>query len=142
VTEVHVAAFDELDSQLAYSLWALRESVFVVEQECAYQELDGRDTQPETQHLWITAEDRPVAYLRILEETTGPRIGRVVVAAPYRGRGLADLLMRTALDLIGDRPAELHAQSHLEQWYERFGFSRSGEDYLDDEIPHTPMRRP
>ena len=82
-----------------------------------------------------------MAYLRILDDGVLPRIGRVVVEPAYRGRGLADQLMRSALEVVGDRPSELHAQSHLEKWYERHGFIRSGEDYLDDGIPHTPMRR-
>ena len=141
MTDVSVASFDQLDPKTAYQLWALRSAVFVVEQECAYQDLDGRDLEPGTRHVWVSDDERPVAYLRILDDGDHSRIGRVVVAPTHRGRGLAEDLMAAALETIGDRPSSLEAQSHLEKWYERFGYSRSGEDYVEDGIPHTPMSR-
>jgi len=140
--DVRVAAFDELDSRTAYLLWQLRESVFVVEQECPYAELDGRDLEPGTRHVWIADDGAPVAYLRVLDEPDEVRIGRVLVAAGHRGRGLAEGLLRRALDLVGDRPSTLDAQSYLEGWYARFGYDRVGPEFLDDGIPHVPMRRP
>jgi ElaA protein len=140
--DVRVAAFDELDSRTAYLLWQLRESVFVVEQECPYAELDGRDLEPGTRHVWVADEGAPVAYLRVLEDPDEVRIGRVLVAAGYRGQGLAEGLMRRALDLVGDRPSTLDAQSYLESWYARFGYARVGPEFLDDGLPHVPMRRP
>lgn len=138
--EIRVASFDELDARTAYLLWQLRESVFVVEQQCAYPELDGRDLEPGTRHVWVESDGAPVGYLRILDDGQ-VRIGRVLVASAYRGRGLAARLMRTALDLVGDRPSRLDAQSYLAGWYAGFGFERSGEEFLDDGIPHVPMRR-
>ncbi|HET7689370.1 MAG TPA: GNAT family N-acetyltransferase [Nocardioidaceae bacterium] len=139
--DVRVASFAELDARVGYDLWALRSAVFVVEQECAYLDLDGRDTEPGTRHVWIEDGGAPVAYLRILDEGGHQRIGRVV-AASHRGRGLADRLMDAAVGLVGDGPSRLEAQSHLERWYERFGYARCGEDYVEDGIPHTPMVRP
>lgn len=139
---VRVAAFDDLDSRTAYSLWRLRESVFVVEQGCAYAELDGRDLEAGTRHVWVADGGRPVAYLRVLEDPDGIRIGRVLVAVSHRGRGLAGLLMRRALDLVGDRPSRLDAQSYLAEWYAGLGYSVTGPEFLDDGIPHVPMRRP
>jgi ElaA protein len=85
---------------------------------------------------------RPVAYLRLLEEPDGLRIGRVLVTASHRGRGLAEALMRRALALVGDRPSRLDAQSYLAQWYTRFGYTVTGPEFLDDGIPHVPMQRP
>ncbi len=140
--QVQVAAFGELDGRTAYALWALRESVFVVEQDCPYQELDGRDHEPGTRHLWVEHEGRPVAYLRLLEDAEGTRIGRVLVAREHRGRGLADTLLTTALELVGDRTAHLDAQSYLAGWYTRYGFRPVGPEFLEDGIPHVPMRRP
>lgn len=140
--EVRVATFAELDPRVAYALWALRSAVFVVEQECAYQDLDGRDLEPGTRHVWIEDDGAPIGYLRLLDNRDHQRIGRVVVAGSHRGRGLADQLMATAVALVGDAPSRLEAQSHLEGWYERFGYSRSGDDYVEDGIPHTPMARP
>ena len=139
--EVYVAAFDELGSRKAYELWALRESVFVVEQHCPYQELDGRDLEPGTRHVWVEQAGRPVGYLRLLDDEV-PRIGRVLVAPSHRGRGLADALLRAALELVGDRPSELDAQSYLAGWYRRYGYEPVGPEFLDDGIPHVPMRRP
>ena len=140
--DVQVATFEALDARQAYSLWALRESVFVVEQSCPYQELDGRDVEPGTRHLWVEDGQRPVAYLRLLTEEEGFRIGRVLVAPGARGRGLAGALVTAALELVGDRPSHLDAQSYLAGWYTWFGYEPSGPEFVEDGIPHVPMRRP
>ncbi len=139
--DVRVAAFDELDARTSYALWSLRESVFVVEQSCPYQELDGRDLEPDTRHVWVEDEGRPVGYLRVLEDDDMARIGRVLTAATHRGAGVAGLLMQAALDHIGDRPSRLDAQSYLAQWYARFGYQPTGPEFLEDDIPHIPMQR-
>jgi ElaA protein len=141
VPQLHVATFEALAARTAYGLWALRESVFVVEQGCPYQELDGRDLEPGTRHVWVEQEGRPVGYLRLLEGEV-PRIGRVLVAPSHRGRGLADALLDAALELVGDRASELDAQSYLAGWYRRYGYEPVGPEFLDDGIPHVPMRRP
>ena len=140
-TEVRVASFDELDARTAYRLWQLRESVFVVEQECPYAELDGRDLEPGTRHVWAADESGPVGYLRVLDDGDHARIGRVLVTRARRGQGLSSELMRAALDLIGDRPSVLDAQSPLAGWYATFGYRQDGEEFVEDGIPHVPMRR-
>ncbi len=134
-------SFDELDARTAYLLWQLRESVFVVEQECAYAELDGRDLEPGTRHVWAADESGPVGYLRVLDDGDHARIGRVLVTRARRGQGLSSELMRAALDLIGDRPSVLDAQSPLAGWYATFGYRQDGEEFVEDGIPHVPMRR-
>jgi ElaA protein len=140
--DVRVAAFADLDARTAYLLWALRVDVFVVEQECAYRELDERDLEPQTRHLWVERDGRPVGYLRMLEEPDGARrIGRVCVAASARGQGWAGVLMDRALQEVGERRCVLDAQAHLAGWYARWGFSVSGSEFLDDGIPHVPMTR-
>ena len=141
MTEVRVAAFDELDARTAYLLWQLRESVFVVEQECPYAELDGRDLEPSTRHVWAADDNGPVGYLRVLDDGDHARIGRVLVARARRGQGLSSVLMRAALDLIGDRPSVLDAQSPLAGWYATFGYRQDGDEFVEDGIPHVPMRR-
>ena len=138
---VHVASFGDLDAGTAYDLWRLRQDVFVVEQECAYPDLDGRDREPGTRHVWVEDDGVPVGYLRVLDDPGHARIGRVVVARSHRGRGLADVLVRVALDLVGDNPSVLDAQSYLAGWYGRFGYVATGPEFLDDGIPHVPMRR-
>jgi ElaA protein len=140
VTRVRTASFDQLSPRTAYQLWQLRERVFVVEQQCAYLDLDGRDLEPETRHVWAEADGRPVAYLRMLEETGGVRIGRVLVDARHRGQGLAARLMRAALEVVEGRPCRLDAQSYLVEWYRKLGFEPCGEEFLEDGIPHVPMR--
>lgn len=138
---VHVAAFEDLGAGTAYDLWRLRQDVFVVEQECAYPDLDGRDREPGTRHVWVEVDGVPVGYLRLLADPGTARIGRVLVARANRGQGLADVLVRAALDLVGDGPSVLDAQSYLEGWYARFGYVATGPEFLDDGIPHVPMRR-
>jgi ElaA protein len=140
---VHVAAFGDLSSRTAYLLWQLRTDVFVVEQECAYRELDGRDLEQSTLHVWAEHSGQPVGYLRVLAEPDDSRrIGRVCVSEQARGGGLAGALMRRALDEIGERRCVLDAQTYLSDWYAQWGFTVTGPEFLDDGIPHVPMARP
>jgi ElaA protein len=141
--DVRSARLSELDPVTLYRILRLRTDVFVVEQECAYPELDGRDLEPGSLQLWLADGDDVTATLRLLTDPDGAaRIGRVATAGTARGRGLAAVLMQRALELAGDRPVVLDAQAHLEGWYARFGFTRAGEEYVEDGIPHVPMRRP
>jgi len=136
------ATFGELDTATLYALLRFRVDVFVVEQRCAYPELDGRDTEPGTIHRWIADGEAIAAYLRVLEEPDGAaRIGRVAVAPHARGTGLAGRLMLDALEYLGDRPCVLDAQTYLSGFYARLGFAVTGPEFLEDGIPHVPMRR-
>ncbi|MET8064684.1 GNAT family N-acetyltransferase, partial [Micromonospora sp. NPDC005313] len=95
--ESHLASFADLDARTFHDLLRLRVDVFVVEQSCPYPELDGRDVEPGTRHLWLSSDGAVVAYLRILADPDGvARIGRVVVARGARGAGVAGALMTTA----------------------------------------------
>jgi ElaA protein len=142
VATVRDARLVQIEPQTLYRLLRLRTDVFVVEQQCAYPELDGRDLEPDARQLWIERGEDVVATLRLLRDPDGPaRIGRVATAASARGEGLAALLMTRALELAGDGEVVLEAQAYLEGWYARFGFVRAGVDYLDDGIAHVPMRR-
>jgi ElaA protein len=136
------ARFAELTPFEVYALCRLRVDVFVVEQACPYPELDGRDVEPETVHLWFEAEDGTVAAtIRVLDDGATWAIGRVATATGLRGRGLAARLMEEGITLCGGRPITLGAQAYLEDWYGRFGFRTSGPGYVEDGIPHVPMRR-
>jgi ElaA protein len=142
---MHVATFDQLDPRTLYAILKLRSDVFIVEQECAYQDLDGRDDEPGTRHLWLTTKDAagPLAYLRVLDETDGTAVvGRVVVAPAGRRRGYAQRLLARAVELIGDRESLLNAQTYAKDLYEAAGYRIDGPEFLDDGIPHVPMRRP
>jgi ElaA protein len=138
---VRVATFEGLDAHTAYRLWALRAQVFVVEQDCPYLDLDGRDAEPSARHLWVEADGEPLSTLRLLDDGDAVRVGRVATAGSARGAGLATRLMRAALDLAGERDVVLDAQSHLVDWYAAFGFVPDGRGFVEDGIPHTPMRR-
>src|SRR5215212_3062572 len=91
--DVHVASFRDLDTTILYALLKLRTDVFVVEQRCPYPELDGRDTEPGTRHLWLSRGHEVIGYLRILADDSAERIGRVAVAKHERGGGHASRLM-------------------------------------------------
>lgn len=135
----------DLTTERLYALLRLRVAVFVVEQNCPYPELDGRDLDPSTRHLWVaSAEDPnlPVAYLRLLEDRDGGfRIGRVCTVADARGRGLSRRLMAAALAEVGDAPCVLDAQAGVTGLYTGFGFAVTGPEFVEDGIAHVPMRR-
>ncbi|WP_110685630.1 GNAT family N-acetyltransferase [Salinicola aestuarinus] len=138
-----------VDAATLYELLALRVDVFVVEQCCAYQELDGQDLLPATQHLLMRHQGQIAATLRLLvpDDTHRPvAIGRVVIAPAHRGTGLGHTLMREALARIETvwpgRDAYLSAQAHLQHFYASHGFQAVTDVYLEDDIPHIGMHRP
>ncbi|MDQ3152063.1 MAG: GNAT family N-acetyltransferase [Actinomycetota bacterium] len=143
-TVLHRSLVPEIPVATLYALLRLRVEVFVVEQACPYQELDGHDLHEHTRHFWLVPEggDDVVATLRLLEQPEEEfRIGRVCAARQARGKGAARRLMEAALADVGDRPCVLDAQRHLTALYEAFGFVRSGDDFTEDGIAHVPMRR-
>jgi ElaA protein len=136
----------ELKPAELYAVLAMRSRVFVVEQQCAYQDADGHDLA--ARHLIAWTADRVAAYLRVLEP--GSRydersVGRVLTAPELRGTGLGRLLMARALEALDDQlpgqPIRLGAQAHLERFYGSFGFVVVSDVYLEDGIPHIEMRR-
>ena len=140
---VHDAPLASLDAATLYRILALRVDVFVVEQRCAYSELDGRDLERSARLVWAERDGTVLATLRILANADGSaRIGRVATAAAARGEGLAARLVARALEIAAGKPVVLDAQSNLADWYSRFGFVRTGADFDEDGIAHTPMRRP
>ncbi len=139
--KLRAARFGEFDPATLYAILRLRADVFVVEQKSPYPDIDGRDTEPETAHLWFEEGGTPVAYLRVVRDGDEARIGRVCAAAGHRGTGLAARLMQAALDALEPgTPCVLDAQTQALGLYERFGFRISGDPYLEDGIEHVPMR--
>lgn len=139
---------EDLGKEQLYAILQLRTEVFVVEQKCAYQEVDGRDLEGDTCHLMAWQDDRLVAYLRLLDPTSQGGdvvIGRVVIAPQVRGKGLGHDLMQQALKQAEKHWPEtsiyLSAQAHLQGYYGRYGFVVVGEEYLEDDIPHIGMRK-
>jgi ElaA protein len=152
--ELRLAAPADLDAGTLYRILQLRVDVFVVEQQCPYPELDGRDLESGARWLWATEGGAVIATLRILREDRGTaRIGRVATARQARASGIASVLMRKALavldsdaesagDLTAGIEVVLDAQSPLVSWYQRFGFEPAGPEFVEDGISHLPMRRP
>lgn len=147
--ELHTSPVREMRPETLYRVLQLRTDIFVVEQECAYPELDGRDLEPECAIVWASDREAPservLATLRVLRDDDAFRIGRVAAHADARGTGLAAKLMERALELCEEReaslPIVLDAQEPLESWYAAFGFARDGATFSEDGIPHVPMRR-
>ena len=140
---LHSASGDDITAAQLYPLLVLRSAVFVVEQESLYQDLDGRDLLASTVHLWWQPDDEPHGYLRLLRDPDGThRIGRVCTTRRTRGTGLGALLMKAAMERIGDEAAVLEAQTYAQNFYARFGFAPTGTPYLEDGIEHITMRRP
>lgn len=148
--------FDQLTSREVYLLAKLRIDVFVVEQACAYPELDGQDLSGDTTHILAMAHELPVAYARILapransvngEEVSDNSvyIGRVVVARSHRRQGLATTLMNRALRHcerhFAHHDQALAAQVTVESFYKTLGFAPCSEPYLEDGIAHVDMVR-
>ena len=150
----------DLDASTLYDVLALRSAVFVVEQDCAYQDPDGLDLLEGTRHL-IGRQGTVTAYARILApvvveqrapasgqtrpDPSVPRIGRVIVTRQARGQQLGRRLIERALSSCEEhwpgRPIELGGQSHLVEFYRSMGFVPIGEPYVEDGIPHQWMRR-
>ncbi|MCU1640088.1 MAG: hypothetical protein JWN03_363 [Nocardia sp.] len=136
----------DLDTKTLYRLLKLRVEVFVVEQKCAYPELDGLDLLPETRHFWLDDEGEVICTLRLLEEhddgVKSFRIGRLCTTPPARGHGYTTRLLQAALAETGTgATVRLNAQSYLVDMYTKHGFKVDGEEYIEDGIPHLPMRR-
>ena len=136
--------FSELDTEDLYQILRLRSEVFVVEQDCVYQDIDNKDQN--AIHLYYIENDQIVAYTRIFKAGDyyeNPCIGRVVVSKKNRGKDLGKKIMIDSMEYIkqnikGEK-IELSAQKYLDKFYKDLGFYKIGEDYLEDGIPHQRM---
>lgn len=142
---VHRSWAADLDPRTLYALLRLRVDVFVVEQACAYAELDGRDLEPRTRHYWLSGAGSPgpvLGSVRLMKDSPGRyRIGRLCTARDVRGRGLGRRLMDAVLAEVGATDCSADAQAHLAPFYTRYGFEPDGESYDWDGIAHLPMLR-
>ncbi|MFE5381693.1 GNAT family N-acetyltransferase [Bacillus cereus] len=136
--------FDELTNIELYNLLKERTLVFVVEQNCPYPEVDGKD--PFSYHLFKENNGEIIAYLRIVPAGVSYQeisIGRVFVRKEYRGQGIAEELLKKGLDFIQnelkEKTVKIQAQDYLRKFYSSFGFQTISETYLEDNIPHIDM---
>lgn len=136
--------FDDLKVEEIYKILKIRNEVFIVEQQCAYQDCDGKDEN--SYHLFLQDNDKIIAYLRILKKGVSYdeiSIGRVLVHKDYRGKGISRELMLKAINYIevnlNEREIKIQAQSYLVNFYRSLGFKEVSNEYLEDNIPHMDM---
>jgi ElaA protein len=136
--------FNELGSDELYEILKLRSEVFVVEQECIYEDCDGKDKK--SYHLFAEQNGEILVYLRILEKGVSYNeisIGRVLSNKKYRGRGFAKQMMLRAIEFIerylNEKEIRISAQVYLLDFYSSFGFDKVSDVYLEDDIPHIEM---
>ncbi|GGF24625.1 GNAT family N-acetyltransferase [Hymenobacter cavernae] len=140
--------FHDLALTELYALLQLRSEVFVVEQACAFQDIDGQD-EAAYHLLGHTESGELAAYTRLFDAGkcyAQVSIGRVVVSPKYRRYGLGRELMRQSIAqcdaLFGPQPIKIGAQFYLREFYQSFGFQQQGDIYLEDDIEHIYMLRP
>jgi ElaA protein len=140
-----IKRFNELSTSELYSVLQLRSEVFVVEQNCVYQDIDGKDAK--AIHLLGTYNNELVAYVRIFKPGDyfeQASIGRVVVKQNYRNRKWGYELMNEAIQatqtVFNETKITISAQLYLKKFYENLGFTQTSEMYLEDDIPHIEMR--
>ena len=141
-----IKPFETLLVNELYDILRLRSEIFVVEQNCVYLDLDGKDKL--ALHLFGESDGKIVAYSRLFKPGISfdkASIGRVVVDAKYRDRKWGHDLMREAIAGIqlyfGESKITIGAQLYLKKFYESHGFVQTSEMYLEDDIPHIEMKR-
>ncbi|MGI6256273.1 MAG: GNAT family N-acetyltransferase [Acutalibacter sp.] len=143
--EWQIKTFSQLSPEELYEIIKLRVDVFVVEQNCPYHELDGKDQQ--ALHVFGRDEDGIQAYLRVLQPGVSfpeASLGRVI--SQKRRQGLGTQLLNRGLEAarqwLGDGPIRIEAQTYAKTFYEQAGFRQVSEEFLEDGIPHIQMLRP
>lgn len=141
---IKVKTFQELTTSELYEILQLRSEVFVVEQNCAYQDVDGKDQK--ALHIIGIKEGEIVAYTRLFNSGyyfDTPSIGRVVVKENERKYGYGHDIIKASIDTINKEfktsAITISAQTYLKKFYESHGFVKVGEEYLEDGIPHIKM---
>ena len=139
-----IKKFTELSINELYDILRLRSEVFVVEQDCVYQDVDAKDQK--ALHLFISDKGSIVAYTRMFDKGdyfNEASIGRVVVQENYRDKKLGHILMKESIEAVkkyyNTSKITISAQKHLKRFYESHGFYQEGDEYLEDGIPHIKM---
>ena len=135
-----VKEWAELSLNEVENIFSLRSEVFVVEQDCVYQDIDGKDQK--AKHVLGKKNNEIVAYARIFkpgEYFKEASFGRAVVKKTERGKGVGDELVINCLENITEEKIKISAQSYLKYFYEKHGFVAKGDEYLEDGIPHRAM---
>ena len=139
-----IKTFSELTVEELYAILRLRSEVFIVEQNCAYQDIDNVDQR--SIHVWLEEDHMILGYLRYFDKTGEPetaQIGRVVTSVRGKGYG-AEVLNQGIMEILGTGLYEeiyLEAQVYAIPFYEKAGFRVTSDEFLEDGIPHVEMRR-
>lgn len=141
----HLKTFDELTNQELYGILQLRTEVFVVEQTCIFQDMDGKDDK-ECQHIFCEVEGKVIACARFFPAGVMYKeaaLGRICTSLAHRGTGLGKELMKRSLEemerCFPRQAIRIGAQTYLNEFYKRFGFVNVSEVYLEDGIEHVEM---
>ncbi|MTI87114.1 MAG: GNAT family N-acetyltransferase [Balneolaceae bacterium] len=133
--------FDKLSPQQLEDLFRLRQQVFIIEQQCFYEDIDGEDDKAE--HLLIYKEDQLAAYMRIFQAGAKYKqqsnMGRIVVHPDFRGTDIGPSLINKGIEFCENTPIRIEAQAALIGYYNQFGFKEEGETYVVDNIDHIQM---
>jgi ElaA protein len=135
-----IKEWSELSIKEVESIFSLRSEVFVVEQDCVYQDIDGKDQK--AKHVLGKKDNEIIAYARIFKSGDyfkEASFGRAVVKKTERKKGVGDELVINCLENIKEEEIKISAQSYLKGFYGKHGFVAKGEEYLEDGIPHTAM---
>ena len=142
--EINTYSYNELTTNQLYEILKLRAEVFVVEQNCAYQDLDNKDNK--ALHLIGERNNKIIAYTRIFKKGdyfTNSSIGRVLVKKEFRKKELGKVIMEKSIEIIKkntkEEKIEISAQKYLTKFYKDLGFKKTGKEYLEDNIPHIKM---
>lgn len=141
----YIKKFEQLSLDELYDILKMRSEIFVVEQECVYLDVDGKDK--DVFHLFLKENSKILAYCRILPKGIAyeeASIGRVIVNRNFRKEKLGETLMTKAIsylkDALKEKEIKIQAQAYLRSFYKKFGFQEISEEYLEDGIPHIDMK--
>ncbi len=142
--DLEIKKFDELTGREVYEILKVRSEVFVVEQDCPYNDPDGKDL--ESIHIMIKEDEKIMAYLRVIKAGISyedPSLGRVLVTKEARGKGLAREIVFHGINYIINnlkgKKITIGAQEYLKDFYKSLGFEGVSDVYLEDDIPHLDM---
>ena len=141
--KLEIKPWEKLSREQITDIFSLRSEVFIVEQECPYQDVDGKDETAD--HVMLRVDNELVGYTRVFPENTyfkEASFGRAVVKKTHRGEGYGHLLVDKSLEYLKSKKQssiKISAQSYLKDFYSSHGFMAKGEEYMEDGIPHTAM---
>lgn len=145
-TQLFASHLEGMSPVILYKVLKLRSDVFVVEQDCAYSDPDGRDLEANSLQVWAEVDGEIAGAARVLSDPAEMRIGRLVTSPDHRGDGVGREVFTFAMkqcDVV--RPGcaiRIDAQAYLQRWYESLGFEVIGDEFYENNIAHVPMRRP